>query len=136
VSFAAVCGPFGFNFDWAGVSCGVVVETTPSVVFGFGDEAAVYGVAVDVANLLYEFRRREDIEVVVTRLPEMGSFVFQELRGFAFDDSHGRGEGMAFRFAQEEMNMLGHDDVSVEREVMGSTGSLDDLFQGVLGVGC
>ena len=42
---------------------------------------------------------------------------------------------MAFGLAEEEMNMFGHDDVGVEREAVGAAGSLDDLFEDVLGMG-
>ena len=36
-------------------------------------------------------------------------------------------------FAEEKMDVLGHQDVGVEEEVMGAAGSLDDLFQDFFG---
>jgi hypothetical protein len=77
--FAAVGSPFGFDFYWVGFACGVVVETAPAVVFGFGDEASGYGVAVDVLDFLDSFLVGVDVEVVVTALPELflvGGFEF------------------------------------------------------------
>ena len=54
LTFAASSGPLGFDFDGAGFAGGVVVEAAPAVVFGFGDEAAGDGVAVDVLELFCE----------------------------------------------------------------------------------
>jgi hypothetical protein len=39
-------------------------------------------------------------------------------------------------FAEEEVDVLGHEDVGVEAEVVGAAGSFDDLFEDVLGLGC
>ena len=74
--FAAASCPFGLDLDGAGFACGVVVEAAPAVVFGFGDEAASDGIAVDVSDFFYEFGIGEDVEVVVARLPEMVAGAF------------------------------------------------------------
>ena len=129
ISFAAAVGPVGFDFDGAGVAGGVVVEAAPSVVFGFGDEAAGNGVAVDVADFLYKFPCGEDVEVVVAGLPEVLAGAFEEFRGFSFDDAERRGESVVRWLAEEEVDVLGHEDVGVEGEVMGSASLLDDLFE-------
>lgn len=42
---------------------------------------------------------------------------------------------MALGFAEEEMDVLGHEDVGVDGEVMGAAGSFDDLFEDVFGFG-
>src|ERR1700722_10066915 len=39
-------------------------------------------------------------------------------------------------FGEEEMDVLGHEDVGVQREVVGAAGSFDDLFEGVFNFGC
>jgi len=119
---------------WGGFTGGVVVEAAPAVVFGVGDESAVYGVAVDVADLLYELARCEGVEVVVTGLPELFAGAFEEFGGFAFDDSEEGGEGVGFWFAGEEVNVLGHEDVGVDGEVVGVPRLFDDLFENVFWV--
>ena len=44
---------------------------------------------------------------------------------------------MVLGFAEEEMDVLWHEDVGAENELMSATGSFDDLFEGVFGfVGC
>jgi hypothetical protein len=112
-----------------------VVEAAPAVVFGTGDEAAGYWVAVDVADFFYELAGGEGVEVVVTGLPELFTAAFEEFGGFAFDDSEEGGEGVSFWFAGEEVNVLGHEDVGVDGEVVGVAGLFDDSFEDVFGVG-
>ena len=36
---------------------------------------------------------------------------------------------MVFGFAEEEMDVFGHQDVRIEEEVVGAAGSFDDLFE-------
>ena len=38
-------------------------------------------------------------------------------------------------FAEEEVDVFGHDDVGVEEEVVGTAGSFDDLFEDFFGFG-
>jgi hypothetical protein len=106
-----------------------VVEAAPGIVFGFGDEASGDWVAVDVLDFLFEFAGGEDVEVVIARLPELAASAFEEFGGFAFDDSKGGGEGVVFGFAEEEVEVFGHQDVGVEEEVVGAAGSFDHLFE-------
>jgi hypothetical protein len=40
---------------------------------------------------------------------------------------------VVFGFAEEKMDVLGHEDVGVEEEVMGAAGSLNDLFEDFFG---
>jgi hypothetical protein len=42
---------------------------------------------------------------------------------------------MSFGFAEEEMEVLGHQDVGVEKEVVGVAGAFDDLFEDFFGFG-
>jgi hypothetical protein len=62
---------------------------------------------VDVLDLLDEFLGGEGIEVVVAGLPELLAGAFEEFGGLSFEDSEERGEGAGFRFAGEEVDMLG-----------------------------
>jgi len=125
----------GFDFYGAGFASGVVVEAAPAVVFGFGDEASGDGVAVDVSDFLFEFSGGEDVEVVVAGLPEVAVRSFEEFGGLAFDDSEGGGEGVGFGFAEEEVEVFGHQDVGVEEEVVGAACAFDDLFEDFFGFG-
>ena len=42
---------------------------------------------------------------------------------------------MVFGFAEEEMDVLGHQDVGVEEEVVGAAGAFDYLFEDFFGFG-
>jgi hypothetical protein len=112
-----------------------VVEAAPAVVFGAGDEAAGDGVAVDVADFFHEFAGGEGVEVVVAGLPELFASAFEEFGGLAFDYSKEGGEGVFLRLAGEKVNVLGHEDVGVDDEVMGVPGLFDDSFEDVFGFG-
>ena len=112
-----------------------MVEAAPAVVFGFGDEASGDWVAVDVSDFLFEFACGEDVEVVVAGLPEVVAGAFEKFGGLALDDSEGGGEGVGFGFAEEEMDVFGHQDVGVEEEVVGVAGALDCLFEDFFGFG-
>jgi hypothetical protein len=134
-SFSAACGPIGFDFDVGGFAGGVVVEAAPAIVFGFGDEASGDWVAVDVLDFLFELSGGEDVEVVIAGLPEVAVHSFEEFGGLAFDDSDGGREWLVFGFAQEEVEMFGHQDVGVKEEVVGAAGVFDDLFEDFFGFG-
>ncbi len=60
----------GRDFDWATFAGSPVVEAAPRPVFGALDEATLDGVSVCVAELFSELALGEDVEVVVTVLPE------------------------------------------------------------------
>ncbi len=75
---AVAYGPVRFDFDGVGFAGGIVVETAPAIVFGFGDYSSGYWVEVDVLDLFYEFGCGEDVEVVVPGLPEMFAAAFEE----------------------------------------------------------
>ena len=128
-------GPVGFDFDGTGFAGSVVVEAAPAVALGVGDEATFDRVAVDILDFLFEFVGGEEVEVVVAGLPEVVAFALEEFGGLAFDDSEGGGEGVGFGFADEEVDVFGHEDVGVEEEVVGAACAFDDLFEDFFGLG-
>jgi hypothetical protein len=129
-------GPVRFDFDRGGFAGAVVVEAAPAIVFGMGDEASGDWVVVDVLNFLDEFGCGEDVEIVVARLPEVIAGALEEFGGFSLEDSEGGGELVVLWFAEEEVDVFGHEDVGVEAEVVGAASSFDDLFEDVFGPGC
>lgn len=62
--------PVGLDLDCVGLARCVVTEAGPGPIVGFGGEAAGDWVPVHVAKLLHSLALREDVEVVVARLPE------------------------------------------------------------------
>ena len=74
----------------------------------------------------------EDVEVVVAGQPEVLAGAAEELGGFAFKDAEGGGYGSYLWFGHEEVDVLGHEDVAEDGEVVadaeGLEHVLDDLF--------
>ena len=68
--FAAVPGPVGFDLDRPSLAGSSVPETRPRPILGLGGQSPGDGIAVDVAQLLHKLSMREDIEVIVARLPK------------------------------------------------------------------
>jgi hypothetical protein len=98
-------------------------------VFGVGDEAAGDGVPVHVLQLLNALVMGEYVEVVVAGHPEgllrrlFGDGDLQSLEG-------GREEFLS-GFAEEKMDVLGHDDVAEEFEAVVSAGCFEGVFDQV-----
>lgn len=76
----------------------------------------------------------EDVEVVVAGLPEVLVIAFEEFGGFALEDSHRVAESLASGFGEQEVDVLGHEDVAEEVELVGESGALEDLFEDETGV--
>jgi hypothetical protein len=105
-----------------------VTVAAPRPVFGFFDESSDDWVAVDVTELLDEFGVGEDVEVVITALPELFAIAFEPLRCLVFENVQSDGEWVEFWFRDQQVDVLGHEDVSKNVELM--TGA--ELFEGRL----
>ena len=90
--FALVSCPRCLNRHESLLVKGVGTIAAPGPVFGFLDEAALHGIAVDVFEFLYSLRCAEDIEIVVTRLPEMAVVSNQLLRDRLFESLQSCGQ--------------------------------------------
>jgi hypothetical protein len=105
----------------------------PRPVFGSFDEASGDGVAVHVLDLFDSLVVGEDVEVVVAGLPEgcrgeaLGDGEFQGLEGF--------GEWVFGRLAEEQVDVLGHDDVAEDFEVIAFAGEFEGVLEDVSGCG-
>jgi hypothetical protein len=69
----------GFDFDNCGLAGEPMAVAAPRPVFGIFDEFALYWIAVDVAKLLRKLALREDVEIVITVLPEAGTVALETL---------------------------------------------------------
>lgn len=134
--FAAVGGPRGFDFDGAGFAGGDVVEAGPWPVLRFVYQAALDGIAVHVTQLLGGLLSAPDVEVVVTRLPEAPSFgVLEFARGLLFEDLDGFGERFGARLADEEVDMLRHEDVPGDDELIADADGFEFVLEEGVGGG-
>ena len=98
-------------------------------VFGLRHEAAFDRVAVHVLQLLDPLVVGEDVEIVVAGLPERtfreasGDGDLQGLQGFR--------QEIVGRFADEQVNVLRHDDVAEDFESVMAAGTLERVEEDV-----
>lgn len=96
-------------------------------VFGGFDQATGDGVLVHVVELFEELPGGEDVEIVVAGLPE--GFGVSLLRDGEFQGLESFGEGFGGGFAEEKVDVLGHEDVAVDLEVVTFSGLFEGLFE-------
>ena len=95
---------------------GIDTEAAPAPSLGSGYQTSDNWVAMDVPQLLGSFSLRVDIEVVVSRLPDVGLWpgsgesLLHDLDDFP--------ESYLFGFGGKEVNMIRHDDVSQDVELV------------------
>ena len=89
---------------------------------------------MNVAELLDELGMGEDVEVVIARLPELASVSFEDFGSFAFQDADGCREWTAFWFGEEKVDVLGHEDVAEDEEVVSLTDPFKSGEEGAAGV--
>lgn len=128
-------------------------KTTPGPVFRMSHQLSLYGIHVHVLKFLDELGLAPDIEIVKAGLPELGQRVVRlgkrkrELMGgwfsarlasepprnALFQDWHGGGRISFGRFADEQMNVIGHDDVTGQRETVAVAHVTENLDEQVFG---
>ena len=60
----------------------------------------------------------EDVEVVVAGLPELAAISFEQLGGLCFEDVDGCRSWVSSGFGEEQVNVLGHQDISEDLELV------------------
>ena len=108
----------GFDLDGAAFAGEPVTEAGPGPVFGLLDQTACDRIPVDIAQLFHPLGMGEHIEVVVAGLPELFPRAFEGFGCFALQHANCGGEVVEFRLAQEQVNVLGHEDVAEEVEAV------------------
>jgi hypothetical protein len=120
----------GFDFHLAGLAGGPVAIAAPRPIVGLFNEAAHDGIAMDVLELFDELGVGEDVEVVVAALPELRTSALESLRSLVFEYVQGDGERVEFGLADEKMDVLGHEDVSEDIELMAAAKLLEFSEEG------
>src|ERR1019366_4161357 len=105
-------GPFGLNLDYPHFAQGVMTKAAPFPLGGFFYQALLYRIKMDVSQLLVELCRIANVAVIVAFLPER-TRVAQALRKGQLKKMHGVGQSVWSRFADQQMNVFGHDDITV-----------------------
>jgi hypothetical protein len=125
--------PVRFDLDPSGFAGEVMAEAGPWPVFGFFDEAALDRIAVDVAELFDLLACGDDVEVVVASVPEGTGVVLEPLGGFALQNAECVGEGLPLWFADQQMDVLRHQDVAKDEELVSSADQFEGFFEGCTG---
>jgi hypothetical protein len=89
---------------------------------------------MEVSQLLDVLVMGQDIEVVVAGLPEVHSFAFENLGAFSLQDAQSSGKGLEFRLGQKQVDVLGHENVTEEKELVTLANSFERLLEDDAGV--
>ena len=128
----------------------VGAETAPSPLLRFGNQSAIHGVSVNVAQLLDALMLCPHVEIIETRLPDMAGRVATghvvrdgetptlpegksatRAGEAVFDDFHHEGRIADVGLGDQQMKMLRHDDVAVNNEAILAAGFLEDFEEQV-----
>ena len=130
-SFAFSGCPLRLNLNQALLPGCPVSKAAPCPVFRPRNQTTSYRVPMKVLQLLHSFLFRPDVEVVVRALPEprqrvgMNEFARNILLQHLYRDR----ECAALGFANEQMNVLGHDYVPGDEHPVPSANALQNLLE-------
>jgi len=94
------------------------------------------GVAVDVLQFLDTLLGAPHVEVIVTGLPEAPVVSVEFLGHGLLQRLYRAGESGAFGFADEQVNVFGHDHVADHVESVAATGLLERTLEDLPCAGC
>jgi hypothetical protein len=108
--------PFGFDLHRQDFPQRVVAKAAPFPFRSFSHQTPPHGIAMDLLQLLDEFKLVPNVAIVIALLPErstLGVSMIGSFREGQLERVHWGGEVFVFRLGNEEMNVFGHHDVSV-----------------------
>jgi hypothetical protein len=118
----------GLRFDG-----GIGVEAAPGPIFRPLDDSGLDRVAVHVAEFFDPLGFGEDIEVVITRLPD--ELVRTGSGEALLKDLNRRGQSLLIGFGHQEMDVVRHEDVAEDLEEVFLAGLFEDPLEGIAGFG-
>jgi hypothetical protein len=126
--------PSRFDFDCAFNTSCIVAEAAPRPILRVLDQTSFHGIAVDVAQFFYSLLLAPHVEIVVSGLPERTAFGWTELvRRVLLEHLQRYREGMAFRFADQQVDVFGHDHVAADEESVPTAHAFEGLFEDIAG---
>lgn len=132
--FAATPGPLRLNLYAARFARPPMPETAPRPILGLFHQPTLDRIAMNVSQLLDPLLVGEHVEVVVAHLPELLSTPFEKLGGRTFQAAHGCGQLLKLWLGKEKMDVLGHDHIAEEKELMPLADAFENFFEGGSGV--
>ena len=128
-------GPLGLNLDGSLNPGCVVSVAAPWVVLRTGGQPALDRIAVDVLDHFGAGIFAADVAVEVAVLPEALARAFEPARGYLFEGLEELREQDVRRLVDEEMDVLGHQNVGVDAGLVALPGLLKDGLDGLLRLG-
>jgi len=129
------CCPLRLDFDYSWNAGGVVRKAAPSVLLRRCDQSPFHGVAVDVSDDFGAGCFAMDVAVEVALLPELLVIASQFPRGGLLERLEELRQKDRWRFVDEDVKMLGHQDVRIDPGPMPCPGLFEYGLDDVLGVG-
>jgi hypothetical protein len=106
-----------------------VSKAAPFPIFRTGAKLLLYRIPVNIAKLLNKLIVRPDVEIVIPLLPEMRGLSNQPPRYALFQRLDRIGKRAALRLAQQQMHMVGHDNVGVDTKIKAASDPLKSSLE-------
>ncbi len=104
-------------------------EAAPWPLFGTLAQSALYRIAMNIPQFLHELLMVAHIEVIIAWLPEVLCPGDQSPRNALLQALDGRSQRLMRRLTQQQMNMLGHDDVAIDADQILTPHSLQSCLE-------
>ena len=121
----------GFDFHGTHLPCLPMTEAAPNPVSGIVHESACDRVVMNVMQLLFPFAIGDDVEVVITSLPEWlaSSSVGKFARDRLLQNLECSGKSAVVGFADQQMHVFRHHDISEDVELIPTSSSFEFLLE-------
>src|SRR6202011_2690360 len=107
------CRPLRLDLNPSLTAGCVVSKTAPLLVLGTFSQPSLHWIAMNIAQLFHKLQVISKVEIVVPLLPKMICIANQTPRYSLFQRLQRIGQRIPLWFAEQEVNMLRHDDVPV-----------------------
>lgn len=134
------CNEFGLDLDDANVAGGPCAKAGPRPIFWSLAQAALYRIAMNVLELRHKSGMIADIVIEIASLPERRSARRPVSLTTRFDGNshlehlHNPAEHTIRRLIQQQMHMLGHNDIAEDMDFKLSTRIFEGLQESLLHV--
>jgi hypothetical protein len=109
-----------------------VAEAAPFPIFRALAQPTPDGIAVDITQLFNMLLIVANVEVIISRLPEMQRVADQSTLYSLLQRFDCVGQCVSLRFAEKEMNVLGHDDIAINAQLVALSNAFERDFEYLL----
>jgi len=114
--------PLGLNLHRSFAASRIMTKAAPHPILRARYQPALHRIPVHVVQLLKALVFAPNVEIVIPRLPKVAGVArHQPARHRLFHRLNGRGKKAPFRLADQQVDMFGHDHVSVHEKSVTTT---------------